>query len=518
MTKYLDHIAIKTQSGQAGDPIPIGVPFDNVYLTDADGNTINLNQFYKSYIAYMNETSFVHSGPIEPGNHHIGVWIDQSSTNQDDQPIPFYVNLPTEDELDTELNDKPLYELIDTDYQITYQGEENVIKVTGSVEPFEDWAAYPDKDKPAKYAIVLKLTSKDGYILRGKYLDTLNYKDLVFGQTGDGPGTILLVMAVQQDIPAQFTIFKSQKDADAAKNGLTINIDTSGLVFEDFIPELKSVSVADRTHSFAGKNFNDLYGQNFDVQMEDTNINLSGDLYQIGRWSEEQDNVWKYCGVINMIGKDGYVFTNADGVSSPHQYYLEDTPDDVMLIFDAEHKTADWILYRNKTDLDRKQHGKTYHLSAEGCNFLLAPAIVNAEAASQKGSFEGATYDKLMSPDFTAKLDINTNTIKCTGTIYRYDNWGAFGQSLRNKNYIVLNIAVNELGITTKSQTIDGQERSHTFAETQVEDFVIALDKDHKTYEITFYPNKTAKDSNSAGAVYTIDCTQCTFSDEPKPE
>ena len=83
MTKYLDHIAIKQRNGQAGEPIPIGITFDKVYLTDEEGQTINLEQMYNNYMRFMKNADFVHAGPNEPQNKHIKIWIDTYSTNQD---------------------------------------------------------------------------------------------------------------------------------------------------------------------------------------------------------------------------------------------------------------------------------------------------------------------------------------------------------------------------------------------------------------------------------------------------
>lgn len=512
MTKFLDHIAIKEKSGSISDDIPIGVPFDRVYLTDADGATINLQQFYNNYIKYMNETAFVHSGNVEPNNHHIKIWIDQDSSNQDDIPITFNTSTPDSSILEQEYYSKELRTLVGSDYSVEYNSGNNVITIKGLIRYFDTWNAYPNEIKEPHYAIVLPLTSNDGYILKTRYLDTPSFRELIFGQTDDGPGTINLILAIEKNTQPQLIVYRTAADAAASNEGLIITIDLSQATFENITPSFSSVKVADRTHSWQDKSYNDLYGTNFKAELSGNNINLSGDLYQVERWPGEPSAVNKYCGVINLTGYPDYILDKG-GHDDP--YYWEEA-DDMILVFTKESKTKDWVLYRTEDNFDTQTNGTPYHISAEACNFLWFPAIVNAEAVPQTKSIEGVTCDKLMSSDFKADLNASTNTIKCSGTIYKYNNWAAFGQSLRNKNYIVLNIAVNYESVVTVSQEIDGQDMVNTFTDL-TKDWIIPLDKDHKTYQIICYPNQAAKESNSAATIYTIDCTECTFSDEEKP-
>ena len=162
-----------------------------------------------------------------------------------------------------------------------------------------------------------------------------------------------------------------------------------------------------------------------------------------------------------------------------------------------------------------KKYDKVYSLE----NLVLGPElaeITSVKVAGQGQSWKGVTYSDLMSPETQANLD--GNKINITGTLYRYDGWSAFGEDLQNKNYLVLNIEVNKQGIATKATKINGKQTLYTFSNKTSEDFVIALDEDHKTYEITYYPNGEYRTKNEFGVVYTIDLTNCKFETRTKED
>lgn len=62
----------------------IGASFDDVIDTRANKGNYTLSQFFDNYIDYMNNTTFVSRGTVSPANTHIGVWIDETQTNQDE--------------------------------------------------------------------------------------------------------------------------------------------------------------------------------------------------------------------------------------------------------------------------------------------------------------------------------------------------------------------------------------------------------------------------------------------------
>lgn len=81
---FVRKIAIKQQNGILSADHTIGATFADVIDTDRVGATgYTLDQFFDSYMKFMDEACFVYSGDIEPANHHIGIWLDTSKTNQD---------------------------------------------------------------------------------------------------------------------------------------------------------------------------------------------------------------------------------------------------------------------------------------------------------------------------------------------------------------------------------------------------------------------------------------------------
>lgn len=76
-------VAIKQQDGGLGADNSIGASFMDVADVDRVGATgYTLDQFFDSYMKFMDENCFVYSGDIEPTNHHISIWLDTSTTNQ----------------------------------------------------------------------------------------------------------------------------------------------------------------------------------------------------------------------------------------------------------------------------------------------------------------------------------------------------------------------------------------------------------------------------------------------------
>lgn len=61
----------------------LGVSFDNVYslIFDVQGNKTyySLKQFFDHYKTYMESANFVYSGPNQPVNTHVALWIDTTA-------------------------------------------------------------------------------------------------------------------------------------------------------------------------------------------------------------------------------------------------------------------------------------------------------------------------------------------------------------------------------------------------------------------------------------------------------
>lgn len=77
-------IAVKQQDGTLSADSTIGATFSDIVDTDRTGATgYSLDQFFDSYISFMNEYPFTYVGNEEPDNHHAFLWIDTGHTNQD---------------------------------------------------------------------------------------------------------------------------------------------------------------------------------------------------------------------------------------------------------------------------------------------------------------------------------------------------------------------------------------------------------------------------------------------------
>ena len=76
-------VAVKQQDGSLGGDNTIGATFADVIDADRSGATgYSLDQFFDSYMKFMDQNCFVYSRHVEPSNHHIGMSLHTSTTNQ----------------------------------------------------------------------------------------------------------------------------------------------------------------------------------------------------------------------------------------------------------------------------------------------------------------------------------------------------------------------------------------------------------------------------------------------------
>lgn len=84
MSKNLvTQVAQKQDDGTLALHSTFGADFSNVVDNRAGKNNYTLDQFFDNYMNFMNNATFVYSGPDQPSNPHIGLWFDTSVSNQD---------------------------------------------------------------------------------------------------------------------------------------------------------------------------------------------------------------------------------------------------------------------------------------------------------------------------------------------------------------------------------------------------------------------------------------------------
>lgn len=70
-------IAEKQQDGTLGQDSTIGAVFTDVVDAERVGATgYSLDQFIDSYLAFMQTYPFTYVGNEEPDNHHVYLWVD----------------------------------------------------------------------------------------------------------------------------------------------------------------------------------------------------------------------------------------------------------------------------------------------------------------------------------------------------------------------------------------------------------------------------------------------------------
>ena len=102
----------------------------------------------------------------------------------------------------------------------------------GTINHVPDWTEFSaaEEDRTGYYA-AFEMKAADGSAFVRQTLGS-GEKTLVFGQTGDGPGAIILVAAIQKDVKEfTATLYASAEDAESKTDGTEYTFDFTACVF-----------------------------------------------------------------------------------------------------------------------------------------------------------------------------------------------------------------------------------------------------------------------------------------------
>ena len=409
-----------------------------------------------------------------------------------------------------------LGDLVGEDYSIAIDEEAHTITATGELKEITDYQdMFPGESKLTSYYLPVKLLGEDGTTVTSTTL-LGNEKTLTFGQTDDPEGTMNLVMAIDPASPTRTLKITPAAVGYAVESTETVyTVNAAGCEFENYVPGEKltlNVTVPDGDTSYYGKRCEELQEK---VAIGDTEI--TGTLkYATGvqiMLHEPKYQEGNYLALdFSAQPEDAEIQVELQG-GEPINPGLNKV-DDGYCVFRITDKDAQTIHVVATKDSQKIE--KTYGLSHL---VLEKPVVLSAvEIPGQNESWKNAKYSDLMSADTAAQL--NGNKIDVTGTLYKYDDWDAFGSDLQDKNYLVLTLRAAKQGVAMKFQKINNADAQYVYNDANDLDYdlVIALDNDHKTREFTFYPTVEDKTQNKNGQVFTLDCSNVTFETRTKKQ
>jgi hypothetical protein len=115
---------------------------------------------------------------------------------------------------------------------LTAQMDGTTVKFGGTINHVPDWTEFSaaEEDRTGYYA-VFEMKSDDGAAFVRQTLGS-GEKTIVFGQTGDGAGTIGLVAAIQKDVKEfTATLYANADDAASKVNGTEYTFDFTACMF-----------------------------------------------------------------------------------------------------------------------------------------------------------------------------------------------------------------------------------------------------------------------------------------------
>ena len=390
--------------------------------------------------------------------------------------------------------------------------------ISGDLKYIEDYSemfpSNPELQSGNYLALNFQVTPVNSKIEVELQGGTTTMKGLV--EVTDGYCVFRITDPSTQKVHAVFTNSKGTKSVEKTYT-------LTELVLDDKPAEVKSVQIAGQQQAFKGVTYSDLMSSDTQAQLDGKNINITGTLYkftgdQLGTNAKD-----KNCVVVNItVDREGVVVTRTDNPAFSYTYTGK-TSDDFIIPLTSDHNTCELVFYPDADHKESQTSGTTYTVNASGATFetrtkaeITAPLLTSVEIPQQTESWQGAKYSDLMSPDTSATL--KGNKIEVTGTLYKYDNWKAFGESLQNKNYLVVTLVSKE-GVKLDFKKIDNRDSTYTYPGGDPEfDLAIALDEGHKTIDLTFYPTEAGERAKRYGQVYTLDCTNVTLSTQTKEQ
>ena len=165
---------------------------------------------------------------VKPATIVVG-GLPSNAVGQDPEPVLETMTVTAPTFTDEEFAGKQLSTLTTG---IQAQQEGTTVSFTGTINHITDWTDFSSHEEDRTgYYVPFKMEATDGAVLSRHTLGGED-KQLVFGQTGDGAGAIVIIWATSESAPtAQVTLYKNQSDADTETNGNNYTFDFSGCTF-----------------------------------------------------------------------------------------------------------------------------------------------------------------------------------------------------------------------------------------------------------------------------------------------
>lgn len=276
-------------------------------------------------------------------------------------------------------------------------------------------------------------------------------------------------------------------------------------------PEVMALSVGSKKAS-------ELVGSDFNIRTVDHTLSVLGDLVDTKDYDAfpEESKLTDWYVPVFIDTEDGAVIKSTLLNGKEKVINVSDPDGQVLVVFAVkkDSPTRTFTIYGNDEQAQANKNGEEYTIDASRAVFSVTPSLTSVKVCEQTQSWKGVTYSSLMSPETNAVLE--GNTINVTGTLYRYNGWEAFGSALQDKNYLVINFAVNAEGVTYKSSVSEG--KTYTFDSDKNVDIVIPFDETHKTRDYTFFMDKDHADRNVGGVRYSVNVEGCTLESRTKEE
>lgn len=287
-------------------------------------------------------------------------------------------------------------------------GDDNEIKVTGTLLQKDGWTAY-NKENQNKWYPVINFTVENDKQVIAFYKDD-EVSSIHHFESGKPNDDVIFV--IDNDTKNQvkkIKVYSSQSDAEEGFNGHEYRIDFSGCNLLTNVPAELQFEMADQGHSWKGVTYSDIQSKDSSLTVEKDTLKITGTFYKVNGWSafgKKNQNKW-YIATKVTRPSDAVV----EG-SDKRSFLADKVSDDIVYAFDSISSKPSFKVYPTAKHKELDFAGRTYTMDLS--KVTLVDPYVKLSINTEK------TYD-IDDPTKLGTFEVGNGEI--TGTAKKY-----FGQ------------------------------------------------------------------------------------------
>lgn len=394
--------------------------------------------------------------------------------------------------------------------------KESSIIVRGQLNFIESNSEPPAKE--THYYVPLTLTMDEGRVLVVAGMEDAS-TEVSHQVIGEGTVEVQLpVDADHRELTLRVCRNRDAYDTQSTEWTQTYTVNCSGVTFASELPYITGVSVPEGMYEER------MFSELFDGELQLRNGKISTidgatSLY-IDSWPSaygKEDVHWFVPARLEGLKPSMVVkcFTREDPSKELKHYTVGD--DDILVTaISPTVKARRIVVYRNEENYRRDERGQEFSLDFSNVKLAADPNPLKGISLMTEGGWKGRQYSELVAeePPFTVELD--GNTVRCTGSLMWLDWPEVVGTSSDIHHFLPVRLDLRDgLVMSWFMSTSSPTETRHFTVDADNRDMVLQLSPGAPRKRMVVYTSIEAHNAQRDGVEYVIDCSEVEF--QPKP-